>query len=137
MLWNADRRSSGLRVLALIGALLVPAAASAEEPAPAAQLQRGQRLFLYCAACHTLQAGQPNKVGPNLAGVVGAAAGTRGTYPYSEALRKSGIVWTDESLNAWLTQPAHLVPGTKMAFVGLPNEADRKAVIAYLHASAH
>jgi cytochrome c len=97
----------------------------------------GRLLFFYCSACHTLKSGEPDKVGPNLAGVVGATAGTRGTYAYSAALRHSGIVWTDATLDTWLTQPMAFVPGTKMAFIGLPYERDRQTIIAYLKANAH
>jgi cytochrome c len=97
-----------------------------------AQILHGKRLFLYCAACHSLGAGEVDKVGPNLHGVVGAKAGTRGAFAYSGALKDSGIVWTDDTLNAWLKQPAALVAGTKMTFAGLANDQDRLDLIAFL-----
>ena len=114
--------------LAVLAALAVwPAAARAQEPPDAAQVQRGQRVFMYCSACHSLQPGQGDKIGPVLAGVVGAHAASRGDYDYSQALRQSGVVWTEENLE----------PGTKMAFIGLPKPEDRAAVIAYLQAAGH
>ena len=92
---------------------------------------------MYCSACHSLQPGQGDKIGPVLAGVVGAHAASRGDYDYSQALRQSGVVWTEENLEKWLTKPGGLVPGTKMAFIGLPKPEDRAAVIAYLQAAGH
>jgi cytochrome c len=117
--------------------LLVPAAASAQEPPDPALVQRGQRVFLYCAACHNLQPGQSAKVGPILSGVVGAHAASRSDYEYSPALKQSGLVWTEENLEKWLTKPGDLVPGTKMAFIGLAKPEDRAAVIAYLQITTH
>ncbi len=102
------------------------------DPAADDRAVHGRRLFLYCASCHSIGEGQPDKVGPNLHGVIGAKAGSRGSYAYSSALKDSGIVWSDDTLNAWLTQPTALVPGTKMAFAGLPKDQDRQDLIAYL-----
>jgi cytochrome c len=112
------------------------AGAAAAQPANDAQTAHGKRLFLYCAACHTIGAGEPDKVGPNLHGVIGAKAGARGGFAYSAALRDSGIVWSDDTLNAWLKQPTALVPGTKMAFAGLPGDQDRADLIAFLNQAA-
>ncbi len=118
----------------LIGGLLL--AGGPADAADDTQIRHGARLFLYCAACHSVGAGEADKVGPNLHGVIGAHAGTRGAFAYSAALRDSGIVWTDDTLNLWLKQPTALVAGTKMAFAGLPGDADRADLIAFLKNAA-
>ena len=124
-----------LSLLALTAALItIPPAAQAADSAASAQ--RGQKLFLHGAACHNLASGGVAKVGPVLGGVTGAAAAARTDYDYSAALRNAQLVWTDANLDKWLTQPGALVPGTKMAFVGLSDAADRAAVIAFLHQAA-
>ena len=95
----------------------------------------GEKIFAKCKACHTVEAGK-NKVGPSLAGVVGRKAGTAEGYNYSDAMKNSGLTWDEATLNTYLTGPKKLVPGTKMAFPGLPNEQDRLDVIAYLKSAA-
>ncbi len=76
----------------------------------------------------------PNRVGPNLYGVVGdEIAHDRGGYAFSDALKKKGGNWTVDSLNEWLFKPQGFVKGTKMTFVGLPKAKDRADVIAYLN----
>lgn len=93
----------------------------------------GEKLFKRCAVCHTASAGAANRIGPNLFGVVGAIAGKRATgFKYSPALSGSAIVWTDEMLDAWLTSPQKLVPGTRMTFAGINNADQRADVVAYL-----
>jgi cytochrome c len=93
----------------------------------------GTRAWLQCRACHSLKAGEPDKVGPNLHGLVGAKAGTlRPGYAYSAALKASGIVWDVAQLERWITDPAMMVPGTRMAYAGLPDSERRRALIAYL-----
>jgi cytochrome c len=95
----------------------------------------GEKIFAKCKACHTVEAGK-NKVGPSLAGVVGRKAGTAEGFNYSDAMKNSGLTWDEATLNTYLTGPKKLVPGTKMAFPGLPNEQDRLDVIAYLKSAA-
>ncbi len=75
-------------------------------------------------------------LGPNLWGVYGSKAAAKPDFAYSVALKNSGIVWTDDTLSKWLTGPAKFLPGSKMAFPGLPDEADRQAVIAYLKSNS-
>lgn len=114
-------------------ALLVLFAASTAHAQQAGDAEKGKRLYVQCVACHTVEADGKAKVGPNLHGVIGAAAGTRpGFTNYSDALKNSGITWTDDRLDAWLKKPAALVNGTKMVFVGLAKDQDRADVIAYL-----
>lgn len=115
----------GIGVASMAPVALSQAAAGADAAA-------GKRVFLRCAACHSIQAGQPNKIGPNLNGIVGRKAGTVAGFRYSAPLSKSGIVWTEANLDRWLTRPSAMVPGTVMAFGGMPNPQERKAVIAYL-----
>lgn len=91
----------------------------------------GAQVFKRCAVCHSINAGQ-NKIGPSLHGVVGRTAGSVPGFNYSSANKSSGIVWTEQKLFAYLEHPQKVVPGTKMAFVGLPNPEDRANVIAYL-----
>ncbi len=114
-------------LLTLLG--LSPFAADAQDagpPAPAA------KLFRTCKACHSIEQDGEDGLGPNLWNVAGAKAARRADFPYSEALRNSGIVWTDENLDKWLSGPSKFVPGSKMAYPGNPNAADRAALIAYL-----
>jgi cytochrome c len=99
--------------------------------ATAASGVRGKLLFLRCASCHNIGPG-PEKIGPNLAGVFGRKAGSLPGYAYSPAMKQANLVWNESTLDRWLTRPSDLVPGTAMAFAGLPAEADRKAIIMYL-----
>jgi cytochrome c len=93
----------------------------------------GKLLFLRCASCHDISSTPSQKIGPNLKGVVGRPSGSLPGYPYSAAMQKTHLVWDAATLDRWLTKPNALVPGTAMAFAGLPSEADRQAIIAYLH----
>jgi len=92
----------------------------------------GKLLFLRCASCHDIASTPSQKIGPNLKGVVGRPSGSLPGYQYSAAMQKAHLVWDAATLDRWLTSPNALVPGTAMAFAGLPSEADRQAVIAYL-----
>ena len=87
-----------------------------------------------CIACHSLTAGI-NRVGPSLAAVVGRPAGSISGYAYSAAMANSGITWTEDRLDAFLSAPQAVVPGTKMTFMGLKDPKDRADVIAYLKVS--
>jgi cytochrome c len=120
---------TGMAVAVALAALWVAPAGAAEPPGHAAH---GARLFLQCRACHAVGQGEPAGVGPNLWGVVGAKAGARPGYHYSPALAASGIVWTPETLDQWLTRPTALVPGTNMAFQGVASASARADLIAYL-----
>jgi len=95
-------------------------------------VQRGERLYRRCIACHTLGQGEKHKVGPNLYGVLGQVAGSREDFNYSKAMKASEIVWTDETLSAYMQRPSAYIPGNRMSFVGIKKEEDRAAVIAYM-----
>jgi cytochrome c len=97
-----------------------------------ATMKLGQRVFLMCRSCHSTEKDGRHKVGPNLNGMFGAKAGTKPDFKYSDAVAKSGITWSEETINEWLVKPKDFLPGNKMAFAGVPKEADRKALIAYL-----
>jgi cytochrome c len=104
--------------------------------ADAAQLQeliaRGERVHAQCVSCHTFDAGGANGIGPNLHDVFGRQVASHGGFEYSDAMREHGGSWDYLALNEFLTSPATVVRGTKMAFAGLRNDQDRVAMIAYL-----
>jgi len=84
-----------------------------------------------CAVCHTAEAGK-NKVGPSLAGVVGRNAGAVEGFKYSDAMKNSGVTWSNDTLGKYLADPKAFMPGNRMVYPGLRKESDRKAVIDYL-----
>ncbi len=92
----------------------------------------GEATFKVCKACHQLGESAKNFVGPALNGVVGRKAGSYPGYNYSDANKNSGITWDETTLTKYLHNPREVVPGTKMAFPGLPKDDDIANVIAYL-----
>jgi cytochrome c len=92
---------------------------------------RGEEVFRKCATCHTLEAGARNRVGPRLHGLFGRQAGSVADYRYTEALKNSGLVWEDATLDAYLKDSEAFVPGTKM-YGGLTIDQDRADLIAFL-----
>jgi cytochrome c len=97
-----------------------------------ARLERGRLLSLSCVPCHTFDRDGEHTIGPNLYQVLGRPAASRSGFEYSAALRAAGIVWTPETLDAWLADPAAYVPGNGMAFAGYASADDRRDLIAYL-----
>ena len=130
-------------VWAVFGAMPLVSAAGSAPATDDAAVKRGRLLFLQCAACHDIASASSEdgedsmrKVGPSLHGVVGRRAASVAGYIYSESLQTSGLTWNRANLSRWLEKPAALVPGTSMAYVGMPSEPDRLAVIRYLESTA-
>jgi cytochrome c len=86
--------------------------------------------------CHTFERGEPNRVGPNLWNVVGRARASEAKFNYSAAMKAKGGAWTIDDLDHFLTNPKSFVPGTAMAFAGLPRGSERADVIAFLNSKA-
>jgi cytochrome c len=118
-----------------IDATKVSVASSSAAVASMTSMERGAILYKRCRACHTLDQGDRNKVGPNLWGIFGQTAGAREDFNYSAAMAGSDIVWTDATLSAYLEKPSAYIPGNRMSFAGLRKEKDRLAVIEYLRAN--
>lgn len=120
-----------LLVLGTVLAVAPIAAAQAQSGDPAA----GQRVFNQCSACHTINQGGPNRVGPNLHGVIGRKAGSIEGFRYSANLKElgeKGLVWNEETLRPYLTNPKSVAPQGIMAYPGLRNEQQLNDVIAYV-----
>ncbi|MFA6116112.1 MAG: cytochrome c family protein [Sphingomonas sp.] len=112
------------------GAAAVPIATLMATADPA----KGAEVFKKCAACHTVNQGGPNGVGPNLYATLGEGiAEGKGGFAFSDALKGKGGKWDFDNMSAWLTSPRAFASGTKMTFAGLGNPQDRANVIAYLN----
>ena len=114
---------------------------AAEEPEPAMSLAelladanpaKGQKVFKKCAACHTVDDGGKNKVGPNLWNIVNRPIASHEGFNYSDAMAELEGAWDFDRLSAFIADPKGNVPGTKMAFKGVSKEGDRGNVLAYL-----
>jgi cytochrome c len=95
--------------------------------------EKGENSAKKCQACHTFNKGEPNRVGPNLYGVVGRDKASVPGFNYSAAMKAKGGKWTIEELNVYLTNPRGYVPGTSMSFAGLPRGSERADIIAFLN----
>ena len=134
------RGRHGRRVLAFAGAfgVLGVAAVLAWRPLPSgpppetAEIAAGRELAQACTVCHALDLGASPRVGPHLWGIVGRPIGGVAGYGYSRALTATGGPWTAERLDRFLADPAGTMPGTAMAYGGLPDAADRARLIAFL-----
>jgi len=93
----------------------------------------GEKIFKKCVACHSINKGGRNKIGPALYNVVGRAVGGVDNYKYSKTLATYGKEWTFEELNGFLTKPSVYLKGTKMSYAGLRKEKDRASIIKYLN----
>lgn len=100
-----------------------------------ADVAAGEKVFAKCLACHTINQGGANGIGPNLYATVGEAiAEGKAGFAFSDALKKKGGTWTFEALDHWLASPREFANGTKMSFAGLSKPEDRANIIAYLNA---
>ena len=108
-------------------ACLVSTSAFAAEDA-----ERGAKAFQACVACHSLEPGR-HFTGPSLANLFGRKAGTApGFQRYSDALKSSDVVWNEETVDAWLREPARFIPGNEMKFPGVKDEKVRRGLVQYL-----
>jgi len=116
------RRSFAFLAVALLGSTAAPSAIAADAA-------HGEEIYnSRCVACHSPDA---NRVGPKHRGVVGRTAGKVPDFNYSKAVKSSGVVWSEETLDKWLTNPQAFIPGQRMNFK-VNDPADRADLIAYL-----
>ena len=116
-----------VRVTAALLMTLLPAGVARADGDAA----RGEAKFQDCAACHKLEAGA-NNVGPSLHGIFTRKAGELADFRYSPAIKRSGITWTPETLDKFITDPQAMVPGNRMPYAGMASASDRADLIAYL-----
>jgi cytochrome c len=95
---------------------------------------RGEAKFQDCAACHKLEAGV-NNVGPSLHGIFARKAGEIVDFRYSPAMKRSGITWTPETLDKFISDPQVMVPANRMPYAGMASAGDRADLIAYLESA--
>ena len=100
--------------------------------AMAQDIQRGERAFGKCVACHSIGPAAQDKIGPQLNGLDGRRAGSVAGFSYSESVKRADVVWTDESFRDFLKNPAGRFPGTKMTFSGIKSDQEISDLWAYL-----
>jgi cytochrome c len=93
---------------------------------------KGERVFAQCKACHTVEKGGRNGIGPNLFGIFGSKAGVVEGFNFSDALKASGIVWDDKTMAEFLKDPKGRIPGNKMVFAGIRRPDQLNDLLAYL-----
>lgn len=93
---------------------------------------KGAKVFKKCKACHTIEKGGKNKIGPNLFGVVGRKSAEVEGFKYSKAMKAADLTWDDSNLDQYLTKPKAFIKGNKMSFAGIKKEKQRQDLIAYL-----
>ncbi len=119
-----------MRRLLLASAVMLCLAVTANTPARAApDVLRGEQVYTRCQACHALAY---DRVGPRHCGLFGRRAGSVAGFSYSAAMKQSGIVWNDRTLDRFLTRPLKMVPGSAMTYDGVADPKERADLIAYL-----
>lgn len=93
---------------------------------------RGEAIYARCRGCHSIER---NRIGPMHRGLFGRAAGTVAGFAYSDAMKRSGIVWDEATLDRFLASPREVVPGTRMTYAGIADAQERADLIAYLKAA--
>ena len=115
------------RMMMTVLMTLLPLAAARADGDPA----RGEARFQECAACHRLEAGA-NEVGPSLHGIFARKAGELADFRYSPAMKRSGIVWTAETIGQYIADPQAMIPANRMPYAGMASASDRADLVAYL-----
>ncbi len=132
--------TKGYKVEGVVEEAAAADAAPAEQPIAVflatADAARGEAQFKKCAACHTIDKGGANGIGPNLYGIMGAKVAHLPSFGYSAALQGHGGQWDWDTMNQWLANPRGAIPGNKMSFAGLSKPQDRADVMAYLNAKS-
>ena len=121
------KRAAQISVMAVLVVTLLPIAAARADGDPV----RGEARFQECAACHKLEAGA-NEVGPSLHGIFTRKAGELADFRFSPAMKRSGIVWSAETIEKYIADPQAFIPANRMPYAGMSNASDRADLIAYL-----
>jgi cytochrome c len=120
-----------MNALTVVGVALALAVGSAARAAPP-DVTLGESVYARCAACHALSY---DRTGPRHCGLFGRRAGSVKGFEYSAAMKRSDIVWSAKTLDRFLASPPKAMPGTSMTYAGVPDDAERAALIAYLKAA--
>jgi cytochrome c2 len=115
------------KIIALTSMVLLASVAHAEGDA-----KRGQKLYDECIACHAPERGAQQGVGPSLFGVIGRKAGDNNDFRFSPALKRSGIVWSERELDAYIADPQKKIPANRMPYSGMSDARDRADLLAYI-----